>query len=350
MSPTFFAYHLKILFPSVFLLFLIGCKERAERKIDRSFYYWKSVFTLTDFEKKKLDSLDIKTLYIKFFDVTWDEFKKQPNPTAIIDGSKQKLPEEFIVIPTVFITNECMQKIDSSQLTELSNNINNLISKVLNINGFNSINEVQIDCDWTSTTKDNYFSLLRKIKEHWKNIAIPISATIRLHQIKYISKSGVPPVDKGLLMCYNMGNLKNPATKNSILDISEMKKYIGNLGSYPLQLDVALPLFDWHVLFRNNRYEGLIEDITLTNNSAVKKTNETSYTFLKDTLFNGLQFRKDDIIRYEQSEYKEIISAAKIVSEQLQTRNLKLSFFHLDSLTLSKYSIYELESIYNSLR
>ena len=66
-----------------------------------------------------------------------------------------------------------------------------------------------------------------------------LSATIRLHQLKFIGESGIPPVDKGLLMCYNMGDLHRLRISNSILETAELKKYIKQLSVYPLKLDVA---------------------------------------------------------------------------------------------------------------
>ncbi len=72
---------------------------------------------------------------------------------------------------------------------------------------------LQIDCDWTTKTAPKYFYFLQQIREKldahedggtFASLAM-LSATIRLHQVKYPEKSGMPPVDKGVLMFYNMG-------------------------------------------------------------------------------------------------------------------------------------------------
>lgn len=328
---------------------LFSCTEKhTKRNIERSFYYWKSVFKLTDFEKQRLDSLQVKTIYLKFFDVDWDDEKKQPIPKApirIIDSTYLEL-HSIKIIPTVFITNECIQKIDADKINLLADKIVSLVKNtLLNTLPGHVINEVQIDCDWSASTKEKYFSLLTKIKRP----AIPtLSSTIRLHQIKYVSATGVPPVERGLLMCYNMGNLKDPSTKNSIIETAELKKYTGNLSTYPLPLDVALPLFEWYVLFRNNQYKGLIKTIDIIN-PAIKKINNDHYFFLKDTTINDIAFKKGDLLRKEKSEYDEVVKAAKLISSKLKNTTLTLALFHLDSVTLKKYSTHELESIYNSL-
>jgi hypothetical protein len=338
-----------------------SCKnKREERQVERSFYYWRSVLKFNDYEKQQLDSLKVKTLYIKFFDVIWDETKKDAMPVSKLLADKNALgslqPQGsnnpgFSIIPTVFITNECMQKIDSAQIQNLAQNIHSLIIQLIESYSLNAIAEVQFDCDWTATTKHNYFLLLEKIKALWKNTAIPISATIRLHQIKFLTKTGIPPVDKGLLMCYNMGNLKDPASSNSIIETKELKKYIGDLSNYPLPLDVALPLFDWKVLFRNNQYSGLIRDLSSSafTNSFTKKSGNR-FEILKDTLLQGYELKKGDILKDEQSNYEEIITTANEISSRLKNTRTRVVLYHLDSVLLSKYSTYELESIYNSLR
>ena len=333
-----------------FTLFVFfSCNEKSElRKIEPSFYYWKSVLSLTDFEKQKLDSLKVKTIYLKFFDVDWDEQTRQPKPVAKLQATNYRLQAGFQIIPTVFITNECIQKIDSSQIAALAKNIYALILEIKQANHFDSIPEIQIDCDWTQASKDKYFLLLNNLKQQTTNYKL--SATIRLHQIKFLSKTGIPPVDRGLLMCYNMGNLKNPATKNSILETTELKKYIGNLATYPLPLDVAFPLFNWKVLYRNNIYTGLIQGLPDNAfSSAFCSKTGNRYLVLKDTLLQGYDLHKGDLIRDEQSNIKEVLAAADEISRHLKNTRLRVSLYHLDSVILSKYSTHELESIYNSL-
>jgi hypothetical protein len=333
------------------ILFFSCTQKKEDRKIDRSFYYWKSVFKLTDFEKQQLDLLKVKTVYIKFFDVDWSTANNAPMPVAKLQTKNNSYNNSFLFVPTIFITNECIRKSDSQQVQKLALDINKLIQDIIQSNGFNSIGEIQFDCDWTAATKERYFQFLSVIKKLWANSSIPISATIRLHQIKFISKTGVPPVDKGLLMCYNMGNLKNPAINNSIIETQELKKYIANLSSYPLPLDVGLPLFDWKVLFRNNIYTGLIEnlpDTVLNNSFALKKDNRIEIQ--KDTLLAGYDLKKSDMIRNEQSEFLEILAAAKELNKQLKNTQPRIVLYHLDSVILRKYSLHELETIYNSMR
>jgi hypothetical protein len=342
--------------------FLMSCNQRGEpRQIERSFYYWKSNLHLSTLEKNTLDTLGVKTLYIKFFDIDWNAQQQKALPIAKLTTNENSLTDvretkyiktlKFTVIPTVFITNETFLNIDTTSITALVNNTYNLITNTIALYAFDNIGGIQFDCDWTEKTKEKYFAFLSAYKKIYANSNMEISATIRLHQIKFLGKTGVPPVHKGLLMCYNMGNLKNPATINSIIEVDELKKYIGNLSAYSLPLDLAFPLFEWNVLFKNNIYSGILRDFDITQlhtSFATKKNN--NYTIIKDTVVQSYTLAKGDIIRNEKSNYKTIIAAADAINTKVKNTQLRVSLYHLDSVILTKYTTHELETIYNRLR
>ncbi len=338
---------------SLFLSALLACCNGARKEnpaAERSFYYWKSVFSLTAYEEGMLDSLKVSAIYLKLFDADWNPVLQAPQPSAQLKAAESSKHffqnKRFSIIPVVFITNECIRNIDSSRISSFAQNIILLIEQISVANNFTDIPEWQMDCDWTVSTREKYFRLLEIIRSHTQQKKIKLSATIRLHQLKYSGKTGVPPVDKGLLMCYNMGNLKNPAVKNSILEAEEMKKYISSLKHYSLALDVALPLFDWFVWFRNNSYHGLIHTASLPG--SFQRRAKTK--FEKDSTVNNISFLKDDWLRYENSTYSELEKALGLISRNSSSRNFsRIALYHLDSLTLSKYQFHELENIFNML-
>lgn len=333
------------------LILITGCRERLPRIVDRSFYYWKSSFNPGPLEQKSLKDLQIKRLYIKFFDITWNGDKNEPMPIALIRFPGKQSLAGLAVVPTVFITNDCMQKMNDAQVVNTADKILVLINYIASTNEILNIPEIQIDCDWNETTKDKYFHLLQIAKSlNTKNRLL--SATIRLHQYKYYKKLGTPPVDRGLLMCYNMGNLKNPTTKNSILDPGELEKYVSGLPGYPLPLDIALPIFNWKVLFRNNKYAGLVRDLptsVLVDNPAIRKKGN-NYELIQNTSIDGYSFMRADVLRDEQITYDDLTRATDILHEKLKTQHFSVVLYHLDSITLSKFSIHELETIFDHLR
>jgi hypothetical protein len=333
---------------SCFLCFFSCNEKKEDRTIERAFYFWRSNFDLNQTEQNALQQQQVKTLYIKYFDVDWDNARQEPVPIARLTSSQPTLPAGTNIIPTVFITNSCILHLKPAAAAALAQKISRLIDDLSAQHNFQNIPEVQIDCDWTAATKDAYFSLLKSIKPLQKKT---LSATIRLHQVKYVTGSGIPPADRGMLMCYNMGNLKNPATKNSIIDITELNKYIGALSAYPLDLDLAFPLFEWKVLFRNNAYKGLVQYLpTGILNKSFTVHNGNRYTLMQDTVLNGYEFKKGDVLRDEQSDYETVFSSAKTVGKKLRNTRLRVSLYQLDSVLLKKYTSHELETIYNSLR
>lgn len=342
-----------IKFIAILLVLFSGCRQKnPARVVDRSFYYWKSTFTLGAFEQKALNDLQIKRLYLKFFDITWNIDKNAPAPAAIVKFSRQPVPDSLSIIPTVFITNDCMQKMTADQAVAVADKILILVKYIASTKGINDLPEIQIDCDWNEATKDKYFLLLKTIKKLMLADKKLISATVRLHQYKYFKKLGVPPVDRGLLMCYNMGNLKTPGTRNSILEPSELQNYVGGISAYPLPLDIALPLFSWKVLFRNKKYFGLISELhgtSLANNPAIRKTGNT-YEILKNTTVNGYSFLEGDILRAEEITYPALLESTDILAKKLKTQHLAVALYHLDSITLSKFATNELETIFDHLR
>ena len=292
----------------------------------------------------------VKDLYLRFFDVAWDAtfLKALPIAQVRIADSVLLHKNDLNIIPTVFITNECIRYIQPAQCKVLAQNIYDLVTGIASLKNIR-IKEIQIDCDWTASTKEKYFSILSELQKI--DTLHLYSATIRLFQVKYAAEAGIPPVKKGLLMCYNMGNLKSVETDNSILDPAEVKKYTSNLDKYPLPLDIALPAFGWHVLFRNNIYTGLIQNLHQHSlNVHAKTISKDRFEIVNDITLNNVELKKGDMLLYESSSYEDIMAAATIIKQKIKSDSLRLSLYHLDSITLSKYSTHEIEAIFRSLR
>jgi hypothetical protein len=333
------------------LLLLLAASCRESRKTIPAFYYWKTVYKPTNYERQRLNELQCKTMYLRFFDVDWNEVANKPVPVSSL-RMPQQMDTGFSYIPTIFITQKTVARLRKEDVAPLAKNIAALAESIC-VNAGIKPQEMQIDCDWTYRSREQYFTLLRELKKQAFFKGKTLSCTIRLFQVKFVNKSGLPPVDKGMLMCYNMGNMKRPGTKNSILDFEEGKQYLKQLKDYSLPLDIALPLFDWPLLFRNGELKGILRDISVQE---VKSTaffqakNEYSFSCRADTFWKGYYFRKGDLLRLEDSEYEEIVKIANYTAKRLGNREMRLAFFHCDSVTLSKYSSDELEKVVDIYR
>ncbi len=311
--------------------------------VSRAFYFWKSVYNPTPFEALVLDSLHCHCLYIKFFDV--DLIDGRPLPVAPIVFKKQ--PTASSIVPTIFITQACIKWLTVGSAPELANHIATLTETISNTAALQGITEVQIDCDWTATTAPQYFALLKALRQapFLKNKTL--SATIRLYQIKYSSKTGIPPVDRGLLMGYNMGDLKSSTAENSILDASVIEQYRKAIHTYPLLLDAALPLFEWGVLYRHSQYAGLIHDVdTASLRSVAQSVQKNSYFIGRDTVLFDIALRSGDLVRYESIPNELLDKTASLLYRELPSQSRRIAFFHLDSASISRHSLSTLEDLY----
>src|SRR5690606_39202367 len=192
-------------------------------------------------------------MYVRLFDSARKEEKLRPLGVVRWEST---IPAAIEVVPCVYLTNRAMAFLPDTACASLAMHV---FEKVRLLAGKldNPIREIQMDCDWSEETREKYFAFLLALKEKCRIDGWQLSATIRLHQIKYREKTGVPPVDYGMLMFYNMGEMSSPSEENSILNLNTAEKYLGRLEEYPLELDLALPIFSWAVQFRNNQMEKL---------------------------------------------------------------------------------------------
>jgi hypothetical protein len=263
----------KILIIFVIIIFSIIFLLPQKKALTYSFYHWSNTYNQSNVKDK---------LYIKILDINYS------TKLEIINTNfKQKPKEDFV--PVVYITNEAMKNISYKEISKA-------ISSRIKTLGF-KYDEIQIDCDWSNKSKNNYFKLLDDLK---KTLNKTLSATIRLHQIKYYDKTGTPPVDYGLLMYYNMSNITDINTKNSILDNSVAKKYHYNFDKYNLKLKLALPLYSQAVQFRHNKALDIFEGIKKSDfKNDFKMISINKYKVLKSRYFKGRYIYKNDIFRFE---------------------------------------------------
>lgn len=338
--------YLHLFFTLFCYLFLIACKPKNS-KINRAFYYWKSTFELQSSELNIIEQNKINTLYIKYFDVVWNDKLNQPLPVAKIIF-KQAVPQQIRVVPVVYITNKVMSNLQKDEVQKLSKAIATLIDSY-HINTTKKCKEIQIDCDWNLSTKDKYFELLNQLKKHY-NAAIEISATIRLHQIKYAATTGVPPVSKGMLMYYNMGNLQN-TNHNSIFNETDAEKYAPYIKQYPLYLDAVLPVFTWVKVIRNNKVIKLLNQTNLMDLGKLRHFKSINTNTLQATNvghFQSFYFLPNDLFVEEKIDPKLSKKAAEHLHQYFNPANFTLSLFHLHQANLNEYSFQNIEDLYTT--
>ena len=312
----------------LFLLFLC-CQNNPKPKV--SFYYWKTVFKLSTVEKEILKENEVSKLYIRYFDVDI----KENTPLPVLPILFKENIENFGIVPVIFIKNEVMLN-DDVNLEDLGTKIRNLVAQ---INKKNNINckEIQLDCDWTMRSKDNYLKFVTFFKKNYKGI---LSATIRLHQVKFFEKTSIPNVDKGVLMFYNMGIVSSDEI-NSIYDRNIGKEYTDSLKKYPLPLAIALPIYSWAVQIRDNEVIDLISKLDANifeDKNNFEAVAPLRFKVKKSLLQSGYFFKKDDIIKIELISKNDLFEMATDLSKQVKETPKEIIFYDLDAFNLRIYS------------
>ncbi len=318
------------------IILLVGlfsaCSNRPEKgEPSAAFYYWKTVFKVTENEKKVLSDNNVGKLYIRYFDIGLKG--KEAIPVSPIRFSEK--PDPYKIVPVVYIKNEVMLE-PTVDLQKLAENVNTYIGKVNAKYGI-AWDEIQVDCDWTLNSKDRYL----KFVEHLKSVSAKrLSATIRLHQVKYFNKTGIPNVDKGVLMYYNMGSIA-PDNRNSIYDREVAQSYIKSLKKFPLALDVALPIYSWGIHIRNHRVIKVISKIdvaALENDPHFKRTDALYFTVVESVIRGGNYFKEGDQLKIESISKDYLENMADELRDNLANRPDEIIFYDLDDFNIAPYN------------
>lgn len=307
-----------------------ACQQPEQPVI--SFYYWKTIFKLSALEKSTLKENKVKKLYIRYFDIDWNEKLNQAFPQNPIHFKSNH--KEFAIVPVVYIKNNVFlnKKID---VLDLAQKTNDFIEQI-NAKNHISCQEIQIDCDWSLSSQDNY---LKFMDCFYKISGKIVSATIRLHQIKYFKKTKIPKVDKGVLMYYNMGQIA-PDSFNSIYDKNSAHRYLASLKKYPLALNMALPIYSWAVHIREGKVWGLKNKIDLAGFKKDVNFRLLSPRWLQvmgSNYRDGTFYKKGDLLKFEGITKNDLLEMATDLEANASKKPAEIIFYDLDEFNIKKY-------------
>jgi hypothetical protein len=272
------------------LLAIMGCQKQGELLDEgNAVYYWRTDFRLDSTEKAFLQQYHINKVYCRYFDVVINNEAEGPMPNATITFS-DSLPEGIELIPTIYITENCMHK----RHPGLAEKIVKRILQMNETNDIKNVREIQIDCDYTAKSRKNYYEFLNEIHSQFSQL----STTIRLHQLSMEA----PPVDYGVLMIYNTGDPRKFEERNPILDIRDVQPYLRSLNDYPLPLAAAYPVYSWLRIINGVHIEHTVEaeEILRVKQAVEQKRQNLSRSIITYHL------DKENINRYKPETYEEI--------------------------------------------
>jgi len=372
------------------LLFAFTQCQKSHAPIEASgcnFYYWKTRLSFNAADKALADSLGVKRLYLRYFDVDWSPSLEMPVPVGEIalfdrwdDNLVSDYEEYFLdgrqVVPVIYIENrvfsgnyspDSLAARISGKIASTSKDITQFLypmwgddyanaedtnweamdslQESARQRFFSGLTEIQLDCDWTPTTRERYFQFLKAMKKY--NPDKTISCTVRLHQFRDQEKTGVPPVDRGTLMCYNMASPKDPSVSDAIFDPALVQGYLKN-GNYPLSLEAALPLFSWGVLFHENEFKGLASGLSagaVQSNPLFEAGPNGMYRFTADTVFSEIYMRRGDLVRIDSASPDELAALTERLAQIKAVKNI--SFFDWNP---SNIRIYHVDDLYKKFQ
>jgi len=314
---------------SLFLL-LASCSKNDKPII--AFYYWKTNLKFSKTEKEVLKDNEVSKLYIRYFDIGLQPQTKVPFPISPIHFYDSI--QHFEIVPIVFIQNKVMLQ-SNLDVEDLAQKTIHLIDE---INAANRIKytEIQIDCDWSLDSKNNYLKFIEQVKKlsHKK-----LSATIRLHQVKYFKKTKIPNVDSGVLMFYNMGSIA-PDSLNSIYSREISERYLKSLKKYPLPLDFALPIYSWAIHIRNQKVLGLRSKLNFGELKKDKNFEQISPVFFRvkqSNYKNGVYYEENDLLKTETISSEDLKEMADDLNDNTAQPPKEIIFYDLDEFNLKNY-------------
>lgn len=299
--------------PLLLVLALLSCGKDQREPTQRSMYYWSTVLDIDSIKSAFIKQHGIGRIYLRYFDVVKNESGElAPNATL---SFKTGIPDDIETVPTVYITNDCMLG-DTRGLAE---KIFRRIKQMSQTNDIENVKEIQIDCDWTQTTRKRYFAFLEELRRMAHAERMQLSVTIRLHQLS----QPVPPADRGVLMMYNTGDFTDIGCEKPILDMRDAAPYMHRLHSYRLNLSTAYPLFGWRILFRNGRYVGIIH------------------------ADDDLPILPGDSVVLRQPSLDDIMAAVKAVERKRHDANREVILYDLNNRNIRKFKPDDYEKIFN---
>ncbi len=301
-----------ILRSSLWLLVAIAMLTSCGRgEPERSVYYWQTTLRVDAAERAFLARHGVGKVYCRYFDVVPGDDGPRPNATMAFDGT---FPKTVEVVPVVFIVNDCMSQ-PHEGLAE------KILRRVLQMNETNDMaaaKEMQVDCDWTMTTRQAFFAFLGRLRALCHDRGMKLSVTIRLHQLS----QPAPPADRGVLMMYNTGDVTKLAVRKPILDIKDVMPYVRYLRGYGLDLSTAYPLFTWHVLFRGGKYVGIMHGD------------------------DDLPVLPGDSVAVRQPDLSDILKAKKAVDDARSSANHEIILYDLNQKNIKRFSYDNFKTIY----
>jgi hypothetical protein len=324
----------------------------------RAFYYWRTAWRLGAEERAALARLAIDRLYVRVFDVV-DDLHLGPRieaplviPTAGGPADGPAALAGIELVPVVFLREAVFRRVALADAAVLATKVWAAVAAQAAALG-GPPRELQLDCDWSEPSRAAYFAFLDALRAAAPP-GLVLSATIRLHQVKYRERIGVPPVDRGMLMFYNMGEFTAEAGPRALFDEPSARRYLERIAAYPRPLDVALPIFGWAVHVRDDRVVGLLQSVDpdeLPGLDFVAPRGPDRFEVTRSGFLHGELLRQGDQLKIEAAGSADLAAAIAMLRPRLPAVSAArtITLFDLSERNLHHHALADLAATYRSL-
>lgn len=325
--------------------FICGCGKTDNGITGKGIYYWRTILKLSDVERSFLLDNNVDIVYLHLFDVRNVNGKLLPASTLLFHDT---IPDGIKIVPVVFIEPDAFKGVES--VDSLASLIISRADDMLVQNGYQLPDEIQIDFDWTRSNRERYFEILGQAREIMHSRGRKLSTTIRLHQLA----DAVPPVDYGVLMVYNVGNITDFNEKNSILSRNTVAPYLEALGSYKLPLATALPVYSWNIVFSGGEFKAIAHSLNPYDTAMFVPVDSGLFRCIKYGPLamagsrdgSGGRIYPGDIVRNEfvpSSVLSGVLSDLRATDPDVVKR---IIFYHLDEKSIRQYGSEFLQNLF----
>ena len=330
----------------ILIALTVACNHDIEPVPDPqpSAYWWKTTWNPDSTELEAVNRLGIKKIYMRFFDVAPDGNSKTPKPLATIQFQKPII-QGVKIIPTVFITESCMALV----IDKLPKMLAYRVLQMCETNDIKDVDEIQIDCDWKESSQDKYFKFLDNLRKILKDKNIRLSATIRLHQLRMTP----PPVDYGVLMTYNTGNISTPPRRNPVLSSKDAEPYLKSLKDYKLPLCAAYPNFSFQLLYNDGALRAILYNEDTADTTKFRQISDNEYESIASRLIVNnpepgtslTQIKHGDKLLIYKAEYNEISTIKRTIDSLRPTMSAQSIIYDINSRNINNLTKEQYEKI-----
>lgn len=319
------------------LFFLLNsCSEQGKTK--NAFLIRNNHVQFDEYRRELLRQTNTNKVYIKIFDVVFNEWQQRPLPLAQVEfdtASLKWLKSSGIeIVPVIYINNDLLEKVNPDRINALADRVMMLLKTRLD--QFDILNEktIHIICDWSVLSKEKYFDLLTYFQLLPFFSDKQISISVRPKQVENSNQYGTPPVKRVIYT----------------LDVQDEKFDPSAIGKYPLPMDISLPLFNDPIVFRNNSAMGAISgipDSTWQNEKVCQKAGDY-FEVMRDTVVHFHYFKKGDQIEYKFGDTAAPRRIAALIKDQLKSQESTIILNQLDSIKIRQYNASQLKAAFES--